>query len=109
MFAVRKDADARWRKYPDITVHIEGGCDPHSEAQDWNFKVSKANGQFIVGTGYNKIESCRKAAERAIKRGVWQTPRPVVTKAKRAEIFGAIPEASGDLADFLNNWTAEYA
>lgn len=102
------DRDNRWLEFPGVTVEIQGGCDNHSDAQHWNFRATREDGAFMIGTGYNRISACRARCYRKLKQNAqWQHPAPRLSKPKRAEVFGAIGQPEGKLADYLAQWTAK--
>ena len=108
MFGPRKDQDKRWNEFPDVTVTIEGGYDISSNAQDWQFKATRENVDFLVGANYRRIDSARRACYRALQRNTdWMRPLTINAPTKRAQVFGAIEQPDGALAEYLADWTAK--
>ena len=108
MFGPRKDIDKRWNEFPDVTVTIEGGCDISSDDQTWNWKATRKDGAFMIGTNYTRLDSARLGCYRALLRNVaWKKPSAQPIRPTRAQVFGAIGEPDGALAKYLANWTAE--
>jgi hypothetical protein len=107
-FMVRKDTDQRWNKFPGVTVEIQGGCDIRSDDQHWNFRATREDGAFMIGTGYKRISSARaRCYKKLMQNAEWQIPTPKRPNMKRAEVVGPIGQPEGELADFLARWTAE--